>query len=181
LTVNEVLSDEVRGLLVAVKESLPVLLPVIVTLLKVAIPPEAETVPLLTFSVPLRCWDNEIDALLLTRFPYWSSINTVIAGLIVLSIVTLLGGSTPQASLFAVVALTATFRFPDPEELIEPSVTLTFAVSASYSIIVRLEVETPLVNVIGVVVPKLVALTVGWVTGLVEGSAPEKVRLWLPV
>jgi Flp pilus assembly protein TadG len=83
--------------------------------------------------------------------------------------------------LFAVVALTATFRFPDPEELIEPSVTLTFAVSASYSIIVRLEVETPLVNVIGVVVPKLVALTVGWVTGLVEGSAPEKVRLWLPV
>lgn len=101
MTVNEVLSDEVRELLVAVKESLPVLLPVIVTLLKVAIPPEAETVPLLTVSVPLRCWDNEIDALLLTRFPYWSSINTVIAGLIVLSIVTLLGGSTPQASLFA--------------------------------------------------------------------------------
>ena len=47
-------------------------------------------------------------------------------------------------------------------------------------------VATPLLNVIVVAVPKVVAapvvfVTVGAVTGLVDGLAPEKVRLLSPL
>ena len=78
------------------------------------------------------------------------------------------------------------------EELpeIEPSVTETVGLSTLYSFITPLfepaTVATPVVNVIVVAVPKLVAtpvlsLTVGVVAGFVEMFAPLNVRLWSPV
>jgi hypothetical protein len=92
--------------------------------------------------------------------------------------------------LFKLPTLTVTLRLPDPEELMLPSVTLIVAVCTSYSVITPLllpeTVATPLVKVIAVAVPKFTAVpelfvTVGWVTGLGEADAPEKVSDLLPV
>ena len=86
----------------------------------------------------------------------------------------------------AAAALTVSPELPE----IEPSVTETVGLSALYSFITPLfapaTVATPLVNVIVVAVPKLVAapvlsLTVGVVAGFVELFAPLNVRLWSPV
>lgn len=71
-----------------------------------------------------------------------------------------------------------------------PSFAAIMAVSALYSVMEPLEepetVATPLVNVIVVAVPKFFAVpvlsvTVGFVTGFVEGLAPEKVSDLSPV
>lgn len=137
-------------------------------------------IPSLPAGVKLNVTVN-VTVVPVAKFPYASSTNTVIAGLIVVFFAKVLGGCWPQTSLFAAAALTTTVKLPDPAELIEPSVAPIVAVCALYSTIVRVPVDTPLVNVIAVAVPKLVPFTVGLVTGLGDELAPEKVRLWLPV
>src|ERR1700674_5554918 len=96
---------------------------------------------------------------------------------------------TVVTSFVAAAAFTASVKLPVPDELMMLSVTLTTAVSASYSVITPLlfpaTVGTPLVNVIAVAEPKttavpLLLVTVGLVAGLDEACAPEKVRFLPP-
>ncbi|CAM3431309.1 hypothetical protein AQEC111735_09095 [Aquirufa ecclesiirivi] len=89
------------------------------------------------------------------------------------------------ANLLKVAALTATLKLSPPVELIDPSVTETVADSTLYNDI-GTEDASPFVNVITVAVPKLMAaaflsVTVGFVAGLVETLAPEKVKDLSPV
>src|SRR5438067_1315990 len=85
-------------------------------------------------------------------------------------------------------AVTTTVRRSAPAALRVPSVTAMFAVSALYSFMAPTPpavLETPAVNVLVVLEPKLVAaaallVTVGAVTGLPELLAPEKVRFFDP-
>jgi hypothetical protein len=92
-----------------------------------------------------------------------------------------------MSSVETAAALTATSSVAD--WVIEPSVTVTWAVSTFFSFIEPLlpdeTVATPLVNVIVVDEPKLVAEPVLSVTvgcdAFGELAAPPKVRLWSPV
>lgn len=102
------------------------------------------------------------------------------------------GGCVVNNCFVACAGPTWSARFPVPEELRLPSVTLTEAVSASYSAITPLllpeTVATPPANVVVVIDPNATAVpplfvTVGLVTGpglAGDGCAPEKVRFLLP-
>ncbi|CAM4374668.1 hypothetical protein AQBE111736_13840 [Aquirufa beregesia] len=84
-----------------------------------------------------------------------------------------------KLNLAKAAADTATVNRSEPDVEIPASVAETIALSALNKIM--LAVATPLVKVTFIAVPKFTPLTVGFVTGLAELVAPEKVMLLTPV